>query len=62
MYSIGKESKSRKDQSVTLALLELIPMIAVLGSILMDLQDSALLSLLKDSITNKEELVFEDLE
>ncbi|KAM9316011.1 malate dehydrogenase, cytoplasmic-like [Gastrophryne carolinensis] len=62
LYSIAKGDVFGKDQPLELRLLDITPMMGVLGGVVMELQDCAL-PLLKDVIaTDKEEEAFKDLD
>ncbi|CAI9534373.1 unnamed protein product, partial [Staurois parvus] len=62
LYGIAKGDVFGKDQSLELVLLDITPMMGVLGGVVMELQDCAL-PLLKDVIaTDKEDEAFKDLD
>ncbi|XP_040207155.1 malate dehydrogenase, cytoplasmic [Rana temporaria] len=62
LYGIAKGDVFGKDQPLELVLLDITPMMGVLGGVVMELQDCAL-PLLKDVIaTDKEEEAFKDLD
>ncbi|XP_018411095.1 PREDICTED: malate dehydrogenase, cytoplasmic [Nanorana parkeri] len=62
LYGIAKGDVFGKDQQLVLILLDITPMMGVLGGVVMELQDCAL-PLLKDVVaTDKEEEAFKDLD
>uniref|UniRef100_A0A4W5LHB2 Malate dehydrogenase, cytoplasmic n=1 Tax=Hucho hucho TaxID=62062 RepID=A0A4W5LHB2_9TELE len=62
LFGIAKGDVFGKDQPITLILLDITPMLPVLGGVVMELQDCAL-PLLREVIpTDKEEVAFKDLD
>ncbi|XP_069811390.1 malate dehydrogenase, cytoplasmic [Dendropsophus ebraccatus] len=62
LYGIAKGDVFGKDQPISLSLLDITPMMGVLGGVVMELQDCALPLLTEVIATDKEEVAFKDLD
>ncbi|XP_068088468.1 malate dehydrogenase, cytoplasmic [Hyperolius riggenbachi] len=62
LYGIAKGDVFGKDQPLALVLLDITPMMGVLGGVVMELQDCALPLLTEVVATDKEEVAFKDLD